>query len=332
MEVFMLNVKLQDCKKGLLSLIILVALSNILFCQQKGIFETQINFQGSNRTIGYYVPESYEANKSYPLIIGMHCGGCSGIMMRSMLQQVASNLDAILACPDDPNYDGKIIPDLLNSVKQNYNIDNGKVIVSGYSMGGTPTFHYGFTNTKTLAGIIGIAPAVNNYSSLNYSLTKNFPVGIIVGANDDFIDVVHEMRETITRVNGRLKYIEKNNVGHIDPYFSTKEFVDDWIECYNFILNIQPSDINEIEDSEKVQIVPNPINNQGTILLKGLIGNINISLFDCLGNEIDKLYSGFNPNDLLEIKLERENKGTGFYFIKIQTETTLKYLKIIIVN
>jgi hypothetical protein len=315
----------------LFSLLSVIFSSGTLFSQQKGSFEKSIKFQGQLRVIAYYVPDNYISTNSYPLIIGMHCGGCDGVSMRNMIRPIATALGAVLVCPDDPDYNGSIIPTVLNTAKQNYNIDSKKIIITGYSMGGTATFHYGFENSSTLAGIIGVAPAVSNYSSLDYNVTKSFPVGIIVGSDDDFIDVDQEIMQNINNVNGKLKYIEKPNVEHMDPYFSTNEFKNDWIACYNYI-NSSQTNVNDYINNENVSVIPNPIINEARISLTDLSSNLTITLLDCFGNNVQTLYYGFNKNHLIELNLDRGKNGAGVYFLKIQNENISIFKKIVFID
>lgn len=225
-----------------------------VFAQQTGVFERTIAFRGGARNVAFYVPENYDPKSKYPVIIGMHGGGSTGEEMRETMRPMATYLQSILVCPDDPNNDGKIIPEVIDSLKAEYSLDAKKIILTGYSFGGGTALNYGLKNGDKFAGIVAFAPVVSSYASLNYSATKELPVCIIVGSKDDFIDITREIKQRILNAGGKLKYIEKEGVEHMDHYYESFTFENDWQECYNYILRNQPKEKFEIPAGKPILI------------------------------------------------------------------------------
>jgi predicted alpha/beta superfamily hydrolase len=270
---------------------------------QTGNFEIQMNVNGNMRSVAFNVPLNYESTKSYALIVAMHPGGSDGKAMREMMNPALHQIDAIIACPDNPDNSIAVIPIITNYCISNYNINQSKIIVTGYSMGGYSATHYAFDHSTNIAGLIDIAPAIFDYESLNYSIVKNFPIAIIVGSEDDFISETTAMKSKIESQNGKLKYILKDGVQHMDPYFSSIDFTNDWIECYNFIIQ-QSTTINNIDITQNLR----PFIDQSTGKLyvefnsdqpsKLLINSYNLSGKQIGGSMTEQVKPGKNPIDL----------------------------------
>ena len=70
--------------------------------QQTGDFTMTYTENGSGLTRSYYVsvPSTYTSSLKYPLIYAWHGSGMSGSDMRTLIQSVNSNINAIIVCPD----------------------------------------------------------------------------------------------------------------------------------------------------------------------------------------------------------------------------------------
>jgi hypothetical protein len=207
-----------------------------VFAQQTGVFDKTLNLDGNSCQISFYVPSTGAPSKGFPLIIGMHPAQTPATAMRQMMQSSAQTLGAILACPEGPDGDGTAIMPLIEWVKDNYRIDSGKVVLTGYSAGGYPTFEVGLNNVSSFKGLIGIAPAVSSYG-IDMSAVREVCIAIIVGKNDQMYSGIKSFNEAVKSAGGTTKLVEKTGVGHTGQYFWGSEFTTDWIECYNFCIN-----------------------------------------------------------------------------------------------
>jgi hypothetical protein len=206
--------------------------------QQTGSFDKTIDLGGFSRNISFYVPSGGAPTKGFPLIIGMHPAGSPGSLMREMLTNSAQQIGgAILACPDGPDGDGAAIMPLIDYVKQTYKVDNAKVILTGYSAGGYPTFQIGLNNVSTFKGLIGIAPAVSTYG-VNLNAAKEVGIAIIVGTADGMYSGIKTFMDAVIAAGGNTKFVEKQGVGHTGQYFWGLDFTTDWVDCYNFCINM----------------------------------------------------------------------------------------------
>jgi len=119
------------------------------YSQQTGSFSTSIDFNGGTRTISVFVPNDYDENNSYQLMIGLHGMGDGGNNYKSALlnsldfQDVFPN--TILICPNgnlqengmfySSNNGEYIIDSALSYAQTHYNIDNNEIILQGFSLG-----------------------------------------------------------------------------------------------------------------------------------------------------------------------------------------------------
>ncbi|MDQ1265298.1 MAG: hypothetical protein QG635_448 [Bacteroidota bacterium] len=245
--------------------IIVIIIKSILFiicnttaiAQKTGSFEEGINVDDKIVAVSYYVPESYDGAKSYPLVIGMSPGGGPGGMIRGMLMPAAKDLNIILACPDFYTDNIKMLDTCLSVVKSKYNIDASKVIMTGYSAGGAAVFPFGVDNPDKILGVIGIAASIGG---VNYQNVENRGFAIICGNMDSHCAALKYLGESIEDNGGGCLFIEKDSVGHIDPYYSSYEFLDDWKKCFYYIVNFPSLEpINPVSPDDGIYAPPEPV-------------------------------------------------------------------------
>lgn len=104
-----------------------------------------VDVDGNARSYVLLVPKTYNASKSYPLVIGLHGDGQSAATFQPHLHfEDVSGDDAIIAYPDgsvdlftpyDQNGDQKLIERTIAALKGKFNIDAAKVWALGYSKG-----------------------------------------------------------------------------------------------------------------------------------------------------------------------------------------------------
>jgi hypothetical protein len=198
----------------------------------------------------FYVPENYDENKAYPVVLGMSPGGGPGIGMRDMLTPIAMEEEIILACPD---VGGDILSRALAFCMLHYNVDSSLVICTGYSAGGAAVFPFGVENPEKVKGVIGMAPSIG---SVNYDYCTNRPFGLICGTDDSALGASNQLFNGITSNGGKCLFIKKEGVGHIDPYYGGPEFLQDWKQCYNFIKDYVPEPMPQLISPEKDSYAP----------------------------------------------------------------------------
>jgi predicted esterase len=104
-----------------------------------------------------YVPKAYDGKKAWPCMIALHGLGGKGRQMIDVLRPVADRYGYLLAAPSAKSFKG-MLPMLrhwwkygldgfplaaLAWMKRRFNVDDDRVLLTGYSMGGFGTWNVG---------------------------------------------------------------------------------------------------------------------------------------------------------------------------------------------
>jgi len=122
--------------------------------------------------VGYaiYIPGNYSSAKPAPLILALHFGvgggsadGAGSDVVEILVGPALEGLGAIIVAPDSikgnwstPENE-KAVNALLDMVIARYAIDQKKIAVTGYSMGGTGSWHFGEKFPQRFTAAIPIA-------------------------------------------------------------------------------------------------------------------------------------------------------------------------------
>jgi predicted peptidase len=116
------------------------------------------------------IPANYSPSKPVPLILALHFGvgggdaaGAGGDMVEILIGPALAQLGAIIVAPDSlrgnwstPENE-KAVNALLDMVLARYAIDKKKIAVTGYSMGGTGSWHFAEKFPQRFSAAIPIA-------------------------------------------------------------------------------------------------------------------------------------------------------------------------------
>jgi hypothetical protein len=312
----------------------------VLFCndnliaQTKGSFAMTYNNSGVTNTIYFYVPTNYDSTKTYPMLFGFHGSGMPGSNMRDLLNIGISNkVDVIICCPDINNItsDGTRLNTLINAslsyTRSTYKIDSNKIIATGFSMGGGIAYQLGLINPTLFKGIIGISHAIGStqFSQTMWDNIKKIRIATIDGTLDFNYTVVKGMISDITNKGGSILYIEKVGMDHTgtNGYFNTQEFKDDYLKCYNYVLNLS-TDVEDNPNISKIgfNISPNPVSDFLTINKNQEIEKIEI--FSAIGLKVIETE--------WQEKINVRNLPEGIYFLIIKSENFTETKKFVIIR
>lgn len=276
-----------------------------------------------------YVPENYDANHKYPVIIALPLGGENPEYMRALIKPVALNFNALLVCTDY-NYGVSAISRASLFVASAYNVDTSDVTVIGYSMGAAVGFTYIYSNPKKVKGYIGISPAISS-ATLKSALTSKFktlPTAFICGDKDTYIHKdMQDFSNKLKAAQCPSMFVSKAGVDHMGDYYTTSEFIDDVNSCYNFIHGI--TGVNE--EIKGVKNFSVAVNN-GIVNIKpssDKSGSLNVVISDINGIIKSKEsfeISGNNGN------IDVSEYSDGIYFLSIYTGNVMETHKIIVVK
>lgn len=201
----------------------------------------------SEQPYGLYIPQNYDPQKQYPLVIMLH-GAMSN--HRLALRRVfgKSNLpgqndaeasrvfpkwkdiDYVVASPYARGTMGYVgIPEadvwrVIEACKANFNIDENRVYLTGLSMGGGGTLFIGLSRPDQFAAIAPVCPAPPGEARDLMGNALNLPVAIYQGGADPVVrpEGVREIRDELLKSGAPVEYREFPGVQH-----------DVWVQAYH---------------------------------------------------------------------------------------------------
>lgn len=151
-----------------------------------------------------YIPESYDPKEKWPLILSLHGSGergnnISDVMKWGINKILKENVDFpfVVVSPQCPR--GEIwemqfnkLKDLLNELESSYNIDNKRIYLTGYSLGGYGTWNFAILNPEKFAAIVPISGgAISPQKALRL---KELPIWVAHGDRDTVVEFEESKR------------------------------------------------------------------------------------------------------------------------------------------
>jgi|TARA_B100001063_G_scaffold229181_1_gene241183 phospholipase/carboxylesterase len=127
---------------------------------------------------------------------------------------------------DDPNYilnesikAEKIICEFLEEIKKEYNLDNDKIILSGFSQGCMMSINVGLTSKKPFRSIIGFSGKIIDIDDLKVRKKNSTSTLLIHGDLDDIVSPTHllEAKDFFLREDINIETHLIKNCGHHIP-------------------------------------------------------------------------------------------------------------------
>ncbi|MBI3798976.1 MAG: hypothetical protein HY268_18675 [Deltaproteobacteria bacterium] len=187
-----------------------------------------------------YVPENYDPQKRWPLIITLHGGHGRGDDYLLTWLRPAKSKGYVVLSPKSldrtwaihqPGIDIRSILSIVEELLDEYAIDTGRLFATGLSDGGTFSYAIGLSCPKLFAGIAPIAGVLGPWAVPEES--KKLPMFIVHGAKD-FIFPVDMARAayTLFSENGfeNVTYKELPEWGHAYTYSINETLVLPWFE------------------------------------------------------------------------------------------------------
>lgn len=178
-------------------------------------------FTPTGETLPYaiFIPDNYNESDQAPLVVSLHGLGRSYDWLmgyHGLLDEAADNGYIVVTPlgyirrgwygsrqtedPDDGKYSEQDVMNVLNIVREEFNIDPNRIYLWGHSMGGAGTYHIAAANPQLFAALAVVAPAP--LSSTSPDLLQAFsdvPILVIQGDQDDAVDV-GQTREWVAKM------------------------------------------------------------------------------------------------------------------------------------
>lgn len=290
---------------------------------------------GATRSFYMDVPTDYDSTKSYPLLYAWHGSGMPASTMLANMQLLNTNIKAIICCPDVNlmTVGSQLATMFQTSIQyaEKYNLNPNKKIITGFSMGGNYAFQIGLGDTTKFQGIIGFSPATgaSQFSPGMWNNIKGIRMATIEGTADMNWTAVNSLMLDIQSRGANLLYIVKQGVSHSDPvYFSSTEFINDYQNCYNYVIGLTSINDNQTNNNLNMQVYPNPFNNK-TEITTNTVSNkpLTFTVNDVYGK---KVFQEIKSTTIKEhITLDLENLEPGIYILMVSDGVHISSKKII---
>ena len=165
-----------------------------------------------------YVPKSYTGNKVYPLFVGIHGSGGSGLHCWSLWQSYAEKEGYLLLCPTIPGDAGGYYQDVgertiwaaVNAVQSEYHVSS-RMFIAGFSAGAY--FMQGFA-AHYPNSVSGLAILSTGYYMSGFQ--PSVPVLVVIGSADhpDSIQANEILVSNLQRSGVDVEYYVLPGIGH----------------------------------------------------------------------------------------------------------------------
>ncbi|MBQ0721450.1 MAG: hypothetical protein KBT88_14460 [Gammaproteobacteria bacterium] len=190
-----------------------------------------------------YVPETYKADQARPLLLCLHGAYGSGDEFIWTWMRIAKSAGYILLAPKSmdmtwsvlyPPTDVDSIITAFEEVCAQYNVDRGRVFLSGLSDGATFSYLLAFSRPDLFAGVAPIAGELSQVADrmLRKKAAADVPFFVIHGVHDHIFDI-RSVRSTcglLDHLGYNLRFDELPDWGHAYPYRINEQRVWPWFE------------------------------------------------------------------------------------------------------
>lgn len=206
-------------------------------------------YDNTLRPYSVYIPETYNKDKSLPLLVYLHGSGDDD---RVLFHTDLIKEDFIVLAPNGRGTSNCFATDesqldvfeAINDLIKNFNIDVKNIVLSGFSMGGYGvyrTFYERPDMFKAIAIISGhpnlaeqwnvVDEPVNFLEPKKIKIFKDIPVFIFHGKNDRNcpFELTEEFVHNLNKVNSNITFIIDETGGHGSMKNEQKEIYHQWL-------------------------------------------------------------------------------------------------------
>ncbi len=185
---------------------------------------------GTRGAFSLYVPEYYDAQRAWPLVVAMHGGsGNGGAFLWSWLREARSR-GVIVMAPTaiggtwsmmEPEIDGPNIDRMVDEVAGQWNVDTTRQLLTGMSDGGTFTYVLGLRGDCRFTHLAPIAAAFHPMmmTFADAGRVSGLPVHIVHGAQDWMFppEMAQGAQRGLQEAGANVTYREIADLSHTYP-------------------------------------------------------------------------------------------------------------------
>jgi len=195
--------------------------------------------ENKDKNYWIYVPEDYNPQIAYALVLWLHPAGKSKDSdiddLKESWEDYCSRNHLILAGPKAENETGWVASDaefvnqVVQEVQSQYTVDKQRVIVHGMGLGGQLAFYLGFHNRDTFRGVATTGAVLANQVK---EKLPNQPLSfyIIAGGKDPLAKSIAESKLKLSEAKYSVIYREIPDMGAQYLDLETLEELVRWID------------------------------------------------------------------------------------------------------
>ena len=228
-------------RKFAFALIPILSITALVAQKREDVLVAKVYKGSQGRTIPYrlYVPENYDKQKKYPLVLYLHGGGGRGEDNRKQIEGGNGYLvdllvsrstqlknPSIVVVPQSPGegWVGQdsitptsylsLVLDLIKNLESSYSIDVNRRYVLGQSMGGFGTFAIITMQPNMFAAAASLCGGGDESKAAQIA---HIPIWAFHGELDQAVSVARSrtMIAALTKAGGKPKYTEYKGEGHM---------------------------------------------------------------------------------------------------------------------
>lgn len=189
-----------------------------------------------------YVPEYYDPQAAWPLVIALHGGSGNGRAFLWSWLRDARSRGVIVAAPtaigrtwaisgeEDP--DTPNLGRLVNYVRGRWNIDERRILLTGMSDGGTFSYVSGLEPASPFTHLAPVSAAFHPMlaSFAAPERLQDLPIHIVHGALDWMfpVDMARDAAQRLTQAGAAVTYLEIEDLSHTYPREANATILD-WL-------------------------------------------------------------------------------------------------------
>lgn len=193
-------------------------------------------YLGEHQPYALWLPEGYDHDAESPLVLNLHSLEVNhnqysgGESYRTFYEQVGDGLDAIVATPlargPDGWYENEALVDtleVLEDVREHYDVDDERIFVTGYSMGGFGTYRLATLFADRFAAGVSWSGVPANQDLLGNA--HEVPIQIVHGTADELVPItdVRAQADRLAELGHEYRFQEHPGVDHF-----ALAFLDEW--------------------------------------------------------------------------------------------------------
>lgn len=206
-----------------------------------GVFH-RLNEPGSRGGYSLYVPEYYDPDREWPLVMALHGGSGHGRLFLWSWLRDARARGAIVVAPtatgrtwalmgedvDSPN-----LARILDEVRGHWRVDPSRLLLTGLSDGGTFCYVSGLTSDSPFTHLAPIAASFHPLlaGAADSSRLRGLPIQIIHGRHDWMfpMEVARQAHEALVSAGADVSYREIADLSHSYPREANVALLD-WLK------------------------------------------------------------------------------------------------------